>query len=567
MIYNDSVVRWIGAAIAALAAAAGWCAGVDEPRVWWSGPQVTLLGSPSRDGRWLSFADPATGALGVRDLAGGSWRAIATRPAGSREFAYFSIFSRDGRSVAYAWFNNQGFYELRVAASSGEGRPHVAYRNEDAGFVQPCAWTPDDKQILTLLFRRDNISQIAMATAAGGPLRVLRSLNWVYPKKMDISPDGRWIVYDNFAVEGKPERTIFILSMDGSQEKRLIDLPGNYLFPLWSPDGRQVLFAGDTGGPEELWAVEVQEGQPRGQPHRVTGSMGRFLPLGITNAGELFFGLRTGAWDVYVAPVADATRGAHRAGRRFAGRNSEPAWSPDGKRLAYLSRRGTENFGEDARAIVVLDLASGSERELPARMAHIERIAWPPDGSSLLASGSDGKARGGLFAVRVADGMTTPLVAEHDAPFRGFDAAWAPDGRSIYYLHGETEIRQRRLADGIEATLLHAAAMRYLAVNKTGDLLAVGIGGNAIRITPLKAGAVPRLLPFPGLTELAWGEALYAGRGDELWAVPLDGAPPRRLPMPPDRLPGVSLSPDGRSIAFAAGREQAEVRSVRLPKP
>ncbi|HYM12750.1 MAG TPA: hypothetical protein VEU62_18575, partial [Bryobacterales bacterium] len=388
------MVRRIGAVIAALAAAAGWCAGVDEPRLWWSGPQVTLLGSPSRDGRWLSFADPATGALGIRDLATGSWRAIANRPAGSREFAYFSVFSRDGRSVAYAWFNDQGFYELRVAASSGEGRPRVAYRNEDAGFVQPCAWTPDDKQILTLLFRRDNISQIALAPAAGGPLRVLRSLNWVYPKKMDISPDGRWIVYDNFAVDGKPERTIFILSVDGSQERRLIDLPGNYLFPLWSPDGRRVLFAGDNGGPEELWGVDVEQGRPQGEPRRIRGSLGRFLPLGITDAGELFLGVRTGAPDVYVAPLEDAARGARCPGRRFAGRNSEPAWSADGKRLAYLSRRGTENFGEDARAIVVLDVASGSEREVSARMAYIDRVAWSPDGLTLLASGSDGKARG-----------------------------------------------------------------------------------------------------------------------------------------------------------------------------
>lgn len=567
MVYNDFVAKWLGPAIAALAAAAGWCAGVDEARLWWTGPQVTLLGSPSRDGRWLSFADPATGALGVRDLAAGTWRAIATRPAGSREFAYFSVFSRDGRSVAYAWFNGQGFYELRVAASTGEGQPRVAYRNEDAGFVQPCAWTPDDKLILTLLFRRDNISQIALVPASGGTLRVLRSLNWVYPKKMDLSPDGRWVVYDNFAVEGEPERTIFILSADGSQERRLIDLPGNYLFPLWTPDGRQVLFAGDNGGPQELWAVDVKQGRPEGQPHRIRRSLGRLLPLGITNAGELFFGVRTGTPDVYIAPVEDAARGARCAGRRFAGRNSEPTWSPDGMRLAYLSRRGTENFGREARAIVLLDLASGSERELPARMAYIGCIAWSPDSTTMLASGSDGKARGGLFLVRVADGATTPVVAEHDVPFRGFEAAWAPDGRSIFYLRGDGALRQRRLADGVETILLQAPSMRHLAVNPGGGVLAVGIGGNAIRLTPLAADGLARLIPFAGLTELAWGKELYAGRGSELWVVPLDGAPPRRVPMPPDRLPGISLSPDGRSIAFAAGREQSEVRSLRLPKP
>ena len=118
--------------------------------------------------------------------------------------------------------------------------------------MQPCAWTPDNRKILTLLFRRDNISQIALIPAAGGPPRVLRSLNWVYPNRMDISPDGRWIVYDNFAAEGKSERTIFLLAADGSTEKRLVEQPGNYLFPMWSANGRRVLFAGETDGQMEL---------------------------------------------------------------------------------------------------------------------------------------------------------------------------------------------------------------------------------------------------------------------------------------------------------------------------
>ena len=72
---------------------------------------------------------------------------------------------------------------------------------------------------------------------------------------------------------------------------------------------------------------------------------------------------------------------------RFAGRNSAPAWSRDGKWLAYLSRRGTENFGEDVRALVVQDMATGEEREVTARMAHIEQRG--------LVSGREQPAGGG----------------------------------------------------------------------------------------------------------------------------------------------------------------------------
>ena len=544
--------------VSTLAAAVVLAAGAAAPRTWWSGPQVTLLGSPSRDGRWLSFADPATGALAIRGLSDGALRTVAARPAGSREFAHFSVFSRDGSKIAYAWFNAEGFYELRVVSAAGDEAPVTAYRNPAAGFVQPCSWTPDNRGVLTLLFRRDNISQIAIVSAAGGAPRILRSLNWVYPKRMDVSPDGRWIVYDNFAAEGKPERTIFLLAADGSAEKRLVETPGNFLFPMWSADGRRVLFAGENGGEMELWAVDVQDGAARGVPHPVSGALGRILPLGITNSGEVFYGVRTGAQEI--------SMGGNPIHTRFAGRNLAPAWSRDGKWLAYLSRRGTENFGEDSRALVVQELATGEERELPAHMAHYERIAWSPDGAGLLVSGSDGKGRSGLFLVRVKDGGTVPLAAEHDAPFRGWEAVWAPDGGAVYYLRGSDELRRRNIADGAESTILRAGQMRHVAIDPAGATLAIDIGGKAVRITPLAPGAVARLISFPGLTELAWGKHLLAGRGAELWRVPLDGGEPVRIPAPPDRLPGIAIAPDGQTLAYAHGYDNTEVRSFALPK-
>jgi Tol biopolymer transport system component len=541
-----------------LTVAVAWAGDPAVPRTWWSGPQVTLLGSPSRDGRWISYVDPASGALAMRSLADGAVRTITTRPAGSREFAHFSVFSRDGSRIAYAWFNPQGFYELRVAGTSGKAAPEIAYRNEVAGFVQPCSWTPDNRHVLTLLFRRDNISQIALIPAAGGTPRVLRSLNWVYPKRMDVSPDGRWIAYDNFAAEGKPERTIFLLAADGSSENRLVDAPGNYLFPMWPADGRRVLFAGETDGQMELWAAEVDSGKPRGTPYRLSGALGRILPLGITDSGEVFYGVRNGVQDISIGREPIRTR--------FAGRNSAPAWSRDGKWLAYLSRRGTENFGDDARAVVVQEIATGEERELTAHLAHIERVAWSPDGNALLAAGSDGKGRSGLFLVRVQDGAVVPVAAESDAPFRGWEAVWAPDGSAVYYLHGSDELRRRRMNDGAETTILRTTGMRHLAINPGGTVLAVGIAGNAVRLTPLGPGEVARLIPFSGLTELSWGKELYAGRGAELWSVPLDGSAPVGVPAPPDRLPGIAIAAYGHTLAFAHGHENAEVRSFTPPK-
>ncbi len=523
------------------------------PELVWTGPSVTLLGAPSPDGRSLSFADPITGSLSLHDSSGAD-RVIAPRPPGSREFAYFSVFSRDGAHLAYAWSNSAGFYELRLAAVAG-GPARTIYRNEQAGFVQPCAFTPDNKQILTLLFRRDNTSQIALIPIDGGPPRVLRSLNWVYPKRMDVSPDGRWLVYDNFAEEGKQDRALFLLAVDGAKERRIAGLPRNALFPLWH--SRSVYFAGDDGGPQSIYRLPIDDGQAAA-PAPISGPLGRVLLLGI-GGGRLFFGSRLGAPDVFVArPGAEPARVAS----QWNGRNSSAALSPDGRLLAYLSRRGAENYGQQSHSIVVNE--AGKEREIDPRMAHLERLAWSPDGTRLLVAGSDGKGRAGLFLVDVRNAATTVFAATHDGPFRGYQAAWSADARRIFYLRGDTELTARTVESGEESVLLKAPGLHHLAADPAGSTLAIGMGGVAIRLTPIASDQPARIVSFPGLTDLAWGKSLLAGRGEEVWQVPLDGAPPQRLFRAAGRQPGLSASRDGR-IAFHCGADTNAIFSLKLP--
>ena len=200
-------------------------------------------GTISPDGRHLSFLDWQSGDLMLRDLRAGTDRRLTGTgkwPA-SNEYAEKSAISKDGGKIAYAWFNEAGFYDLRVVPTAG-GEPRPLYRNEEAGFVQPTSWTPDGKHILTLFFRKDNISQIALVDAESGTVRVLKSLNWVYPKRMEISPDGRWIVYDSFPGDKPAPRDIYLLALDGSRETKLVDSPGEDLFPAWSPRGDEVVF-------------------------------------------------------------------------------------------------------------------------------------------------------------------------------------------------------------------------------------------------------------------------------------------------------------------------------------
>jgi Tol biopolymer transport system component len=500
-------------------------AGEPHVRIVWNAPGANTLGAPASDGGWITCVDPVSRDLSILEIASGRLRRLTSKPSSAaKEFAYFSAPSRDGARVAYAWFNDAGFYDLRVMGVAG-GEPRVLFRNEEAGFVQPSSWTPDDRRILTLFFRKDNISQIALVDADSGTVRVLKSLNWVYPKKMDISPDGRWIAYDSFAGDRPGPRDIYLLATDGSRETKLVSNPADDLFPVWSPDGREIVFASDRGGAMDLWAQRVEEGRAAGEPRSVMRGLGQFLPMGVTRAGVLYYGLRVGATDVAVArgseaPVVLPTR--------TPGRNLAPAWSNDGNRLAYLSLRGAQNFGVQSRVIVVRDVETGVERDLETRLAHVESVRWSPDGEWLLASGSDGKGRSGLFRVRARDGAVRPELVDEHADYHGVVGDWQPDGT--------------------------------VAAPRGAQAVAVSSSGHIAQAFADKVVVNGTVHPVQGVAWLAWaGDRLFAAQGSRAVEFAPQGL--RELRWQGYSGGPFSVSPDG-AVAFGLGGARQEVRAM-----
>ena len=550
-----------------------------EPRLVWSAANTNLLGGPSQDGRFLSFVDTATGDLALLEVATGKSRRLTTNTPGSGQFAYFSSISPDGKRIAYAWFNEEKFYDLRVLNIDSDAEPVTLFRNEEAGFVQPCAWSPDGRQILTLLFRKDNISQIALVTAVTpSQTRVLKSLAWVYPNKMDFSPDGRLVVYDNPAGAEAAQRDIFALRVDGGGETRLVADPANDIFPVWTADGKAILFASDRGGGAGIWRQAVEGGKPAGAAVPVKANAGRVLSLGMTRNGEYFYGRRAGSTDVQVAKIDLAkdkvAEPPKRATIGFAGMTSAPAWSSDGKRLAFLVRLANENFGQESRGIGIVE--GGRERLLTPKLAHIERVQWSTDGASLLASGSDRQNRSGLYRVDAATGEVTPLVQHRASSYRGLDGVWTPKEQSLLYVY-QSEIRERLPGDGTETVVYRAdagARLSHLALSPAGRWLSfvAAFGkpggreevcvmdwkkGEARTIASLQQGGVLGLEWAPDSTSVL--VTTPGSAGPILWRASLDGGQPQRLSIALERVDGIRLHPDGRQAAFTTGGVHAEV--------
>ena len=555
----------------------------------WSDAETDVLGAPSPDGRFLSFVD-RSGNLSIRDLDSGTNRAI-TRPAGENaigQFAYFSIFSPDGNQIAYAWFNEEGFYELRLAdVATAETR--LIYRNPEAGFVQPCTFSPDGEHILTLFFRRDNVSQIALVSVGDGSVQTLRSLDWFYPKKIDLSPDGHFAVYDSMTGEDSPAREILVIALDGSSETALTNHPANDLAPLWTPDGSAVVFASDRRGSMDLWMVPVDEGRIAGQAALVEPDLGRALPMAFTRDGRLFYGLRTGRTETYVAGIDLAsgtlTEEPIPAGSSYQGANRGPEWSPDGRFLAFLTRVGTENFGQEHRAVTILELATSRESVAWPRLAHIERLRWSPDSASMLLSGIDIQGRAGLFTMAVPEGTVQQAVVERGGSFRGIEGDWSVDGGSIYFVQqgeqGGSIIHSHDLLTGQrKAVYRPTEPARIYALRRARgrDALAFALsasGGQRQSLVVLEPGAKDAEeilhLQYGRLTGIDWNvddEGLLvstdAASGPALWSVSLGAADPRRLDAPWMQSGPVRISADGTRAAFSQGGRKSEVRAIEM---
>ncbi len=561
----------------------------------WAGPEVDILGGPSPDGRYLTFVDWETGDLAVRDLKTGKNRRLTNKGPRfeSREYAEYPRISPSGKQVAYAWFNKDNFFELRIIGLDGS-KPRVLYRNEEVPYASPAAWSPDGKHILATFFSsKDRSEQIVLVSVSDGSVRVLKALDRRWGSSASFSPDGRYIVYDFAPREDSANRDIFLLATDGSRETPLIEHPANDRFPVWAPDGKSVVFVSDRTESTGAWIIQVADGKPQGSPELVRRDMGRIRPMGFTADGSYYYGLWTGMNDVYTATL-DLTTGKllappTKASQRFVGSNYGADWSPDGKYLAYISLRGISPFahGQGSRIISIRSVKTGEERELSPELSMLSagvpsriHLPWSPDGRSFVVSGVDKKGRRGIYQIDAQTGHVTRIVEP-----RGWvrQLAWSPDGEAVFYSRdqGAAKISSLRVCDlesGREKELYRVGGITQVgsvAVSPDGRQLVFTVnnltpGSTALMLMPATGGETRELLrlqepeSIPNVGGLTWTpdgrEVIFAKANEslhepttELWRISAEGGEPQRLGLAMKGLRNLRFHPDGHRIAFDAG--------------
>lgn len=572
------------------AAAARAKLGADSPaknagivmRQVWTGPKVDVYGTISGDGRYLSIVDWSTGDLALHDLKTGEDRRLTANPKGIREHAEWSAISRDGKLVAYSWFMGQlgpdSRYQVRLANLHGNPNPRVLFDNKEILDISPYDWSPDGKWLAVGVERKDHTAEIALLPAAGGPLRVLKSVDWRGSGKMFFSPDGAYLAYDLPGSGATSLRDIFVMSVDGSREIPAVIDPNQDLLLGWSPDGGQILFASDRTGTMGLWSLPFRGGKPAGSARLVKPDLGKFeTSMGLSASGALYLGITGTSYDIALASV-DWNRGVVTTPSTITasgsvGSNVDANWSPDGRQLAFLSGRG----------LTILSVDSGRHRELPLKLSRFNKPRWSPDGRSFLLQGTDLKGRNGFFRADSESGDVEMLAPAGSGgnPVFGGNAEWSRDGKKVYLTQTDAGqdpqstssqfvIFERVLESGKERRLVSPPVAGLSYVSPDGRWIAT-VGKDPVNnarfamIIPTEGGESRELVRQRGDEQLGvdgWtpdGRSVIVsktptGKATEFWLIPIAGEPATRLAV---ELNGLEIEPRLPFRFDASGRRVA----------
>jgi Tol biopolymer transport system component len=509
----------------------------------------------------------------VLDFASGRNRTVVENINADTATLIFE-WSPDATKAVY-W---AGRGELRVADIEG-GRSALLWDCPEKGTaVRPLDWSAENHAILIgLINDTEKTARLAVLPEKGGEPRIVISgqPNELAPIAQ-FSPDGTLIV----GMKRNEKNTdIYVWRVDGGGETRITDHPADDEYPLWSPDGKSIVFISNRAKTVDLWAVPMEDSRPTGEPIRLQADIGKNrVPSDLTRSGHLiFYAMRsTGSpSDLLALPVDPKTGASTGSLRPYADYPTQASrWSPDGARIAYTSRKGNVQLPN----VYISAGGRGEELEIPAKGHYMGNIEWARDGKHLLFPGwnnDDGLV--GIFKVAIEDRTIEPVHKPGERYGSGFTGAyinlrWLPlAGKYMFFKllgEGKEEIYLMDLKDHrIERIGEKAGMGGYSIPSPDGRyLIAPNLTTKTIDLLPTADGA-PRVLcknPSAGIPAFSWstdGKSFVWNDESRLRIDSVvDGTSRTLVEAWPDKTfgpgglmsgtPNTAFSPDGTKIAY-----------------
>jgi Tol biopolymer transport system component/imidazolonepropionase-like amidohydrolase len=461
----------------------------------------------SPDGQKIAFSSDRGGRYGVHilHLASGSITAFSSGPGDEFEPSW----APDGKSIAFTVDKTRIDVEGFDGARRTVGKVKASADRFNAASVASPAFTPDGKDVIYTAIE----GGVAELRSASGP--IARGED-VFPFRVSWLPTGDFL----YTADGKIKRrslsagqaqaiafTVTVPVIRPRYTKKSRDFLSAKTRPVvgigspaLSPDGRQIVFRAlndlyllpVAGGPA---TPMIRDGFSKVDP--AWSPDGKILAYSTDKGGSLDIWLR------------DMAGGEARQLTHFDGAAVSGAWSRDGKSIAFLSQNG---------GLFVADAATGETRRVYGDLWEPGKPSWGPGDRTIAYAAFkpySARFREGLSEILTVDvetgkGAYAPILPDRSLGTRGDDGpAWSPNGASMAFVFAS-----RMHVAPVDATGQLTGPPKPLnnevtdAVSWSGDgksLLYISAG--QLRLIPA-GGGTPRTVPH-GLT---WANVRPKGR-------------------------------------------------------
>jgi dipeptidyl aminopeptidase/acylaminoacyl peptidase len=344
------------------------------------------------------------------------------------------------------------------------------------------------------------------------------------------SPDNKYLSFVS-SRQGAKGGQLWLLNRAGGEAIKVSDVKGGVSDYEWSPDGKRLVFVVDEPDPRDPKDDDKAEGDKKKTPPPIVIDRYQFKH-------DVDGYLRNARSHLYVFDLATKKADALTSGIQFD--ESSPAWSPDGTKIAFVSKRGDGDLDRhDNTDIWVIEAKPGAQPKqiTTTPVSDDGPLAWSPDGTQIAFLVGDelkysAYTQNRLAVVSANGGQPRYLAESLDRPIR--QPVWDEGGSSLTF----TVVDDRAQYPARVALNAPAKIERLVTAKSVVNSLSAGRpdGSYAVLVaTPTEPAEVAALEPSAGsgrgngtLRRLshqndAWLKSVLLGTTEEFTSISKDG--------------------------------------------